>query len=137
MSDDRSDYDRSTPEPLRRVYYGGKLLEVERDPHGMDPHEPGAKLDAGKLRLGLVLGGFAEALTEVGRVGTYGAEKYSPNGWKSVENGEERYLDALYRHLLADAQCEESDPDSGLLHLSHACWNMLALLELRIGSYGR
>lgn len=131
MSDDRSDYDRSTPEPLRRVYYGGKLLEVERDPHGMDPHEPGAKLDAGKLRLGLVLGGFAEALTEVGRVGTYGAEKYSPNGWKSVENGEERYLDALYRHLLAD-EASRVDDGTDLLHLAQVAWNALAVLQLRL-----
>ena len=28
---------------------------VEKDPHGKDPHQPGAKLDLGKNRLGLVL----------------------------------------------------------------------------------
>ena len=44
-------------------------------------HEPGAKLDSGKIRPSLVLGGFARALAEVSAVGTFGAEKYSDNGW--------------------------------------------------------
>lgn len=105
---------------------------VERDPSGLDSHEPGAKLDAGKNRLGLVLGGFARALQEVGRVGTYGAEKYSPNGWRHVENSEERYLDAAYRHLLADPICPV-DMDTGLKHLAQAVWNILAVLEIRLG----
>ena len=34
----------------------------EQDPNGKSPHELGAKLDAGKIRPGLVLGGFARAL---------------------------------------------------------------------------
>ena len=37
------------------------------------------KNDAGKNRLGLVLGGFADALEDVGLVGTYGASIYSDN----------------------------------------------------------
>lgn len=113
----------------RNVYYGGKLLEA--DPHGRDPHEPGAKLDAGKPRLGLVLGDFARALAEVGKVGTYGAEKYSPRGWLEVPDGEARYLDALYRHLLDDS-IRPVDEVTGLLHLAQACWNGLAVLELRL-----
>lgn len=103
---------------------------VERDPSGLDSHEPGAKLDAGKNRLGLVLGGFARALQEVGRVGTYGAEKYSPNGWRHVKDGKERYLDALYRHLFEDAISPIDD--SGLLHMAQVAWNALAVLEIRL-----
>ena len=106
--------------------------DIESDPHGKGPHEPGAKLDSGKPRLGLVLGDFARALAEVGKVGTYGAEKYSPRGWLEVPGGEVRYLDALYRHLLADARGEDLDPDSGLLHLAQVAWNCLAVLELRL-----
>ena len=94
-----------------------------------DQHAPGAKLDAGKVRLGLVLGGFANALVEVGKVGTFGAAKYSDNGWLEVPHGEKRYTDALFRHLLTD---EEVDSESGLLHLAHACWNLLAVLELHL-----
>ena len=56
------------------------------------------KNDAGKNRLDLVLGGFADALEAVGLVGTYGATVYSDNSWKCVENGVERYTDALERN---------------------------------------
>ena len=52
----------------------------ESDPTGRKPNDAGAKLDAGKNRLGLVLVGFSSALQEVGKVGTYGAKKYSDNG---------------------------------------------------------
>lgn len=103
----------------------------ERDPNGMAPNEPGAKLDAGKPRTGLVFRGFARALQQVVNVGTYGARKYSPNGWLHVPDAIERYEDALDRHLLADKSGEELDPESGLPHLAHAAWNILALIELR------
>lgn len=95
----------------------------------IDPHSPGAKLDQGKNRLGLVLGDFARALQAVGEVGTYGAEKYSERGWMAVPDARARYTDALYRHLLAHAAGEHRDPESGLTHLSHAAWNILALNE--------
>jgi hypothetical protein len=94
-----------------------------------NPHTPGAKLDRGKPRTGLVLGGFANALIEVAKVGTFGAEKYTDNGWKVVPNGYARYTDALFRHLL-DEQLH--DDESGLLHDAHAAWNALARLELRL-----
>ncbi len=103
-------------------------MKPERDPTGRDPHAAGAKLDAGKNRLGLVLHGFAGALAEVGKVGTYGANKYSPNGWRDVPNGMDRYLDAMYRHLFA-MNDETHDPESGLPHMAHAAWNALAVLE--------
>lgn len=83
---------------------------TECDPTGRGAHDPGAKLDAGKVRAGLVLGGFARALTEIARVGTFGAAKYSPEGWRSVPQGHERYTDALYRHLLSEAAGEPRDP---------------------------
>ena len=90
----------------------------------------GVKHDQGKPRVGLMVQDFSRALTEVAKVSTFGAEKYSPSGWVSVENAQERYTDALYRHLLASAS-EYADPESGLPHLAHAAWNVLAILELR------
>lgn len=105
---------------------------AEADPHGLDQHQPGAKLDAGKRRAGLVLGGFARALGAVCDVGTYGAGKYTPNGWRSVPNGIERYTDALHRHLLTEATGETHDPDTEILHAAHAAWNALARLELML-----
>lgn len=107
----------------------GEIIEVpkEVDPNGLSPHSPGAKVDAGKIRMSLVLDGFKRALTEVGKVGTFGANKYSDNGWMDVEDGINRYRDAMYRHLFAT---DRFDDQSGLSHLSHAAWNMLAILEL-------
>lgn len=109
------------------------LIEVsEIDPRGMNQHEPGAKLDANKNRLGLVLSGFANALQEVGKVGTYGAAKYTDNGWRHVADGIARYTDAMYRHQLAEASGEIKDPESDILHAAHTAWNALATLELKL-----
>jgi hypothetical protein len=102
---------------------------VEQDPTGRKPSDPGAKLDQGKP-LAAVLMDFSHALQQVVAVGTYGANKYSRGGWVSVPDGEQRYLDAAWRHLLA-AKPEGSDPDTHLDHLAHAAWNLLAVLELR------
>lgn len=103
----------------------------EVDPYGMDPHAPGAKLDAGKPRPALVLGAFSRALGAVVDVGTYGARKYTDHGWITVQDGERRYMDAAWRHLLADARGEHVDPDTDIAHLAHCAWNLLAVLELR------
>lgn len=98
----------------------------------LDPHEPGAKLDAGKTRPGLVFSDFSNALMAVAEVGTFGANKYSDHGWQLVENGQTRYTDALYRHLMAHQSGELKDTESTFLHLAHAAWNALAILEFEI-----
>lgn len=102
---------------------------TEKDPAGIDQHAPGAKLDQGKPRAALVIGGFARALMEVSKVGTFGANKYTDNGWKEVPNAEARYRDAGVRHLLYRMAGAEIDPDSHLSHLAHQAWNVLAELE--------
>lgn len=107
---------------LRRQY--------EADPTGRSAHEAGAKLDRGKNRLSLVLGGFSHALQAVGEVGTYGANKYTDDGWRSVPDGRRRYADAMLRHLFAELGGQERDPDTELLHAAHTAWNALARLEL-------
>ena len=112
------------------------MNKKETDPNGIEQHEAGSKLDDGKVRLGLVLGAFAEALIEVGKVGTYGANKYSDNGWVSVPDGIARYKDAALRHYLADASGEILDKETGLSHLSHFCWNSLAILSLIVREEG-
>lgn len=105
---------------------------MERDPNGKGAHQPGAKLDAGKRRAGLVLCGFARALQAVADVGTYGAEKYTADGWMQVPDGQARYTDAMFRHLLSEAAGEPRDADTGILHAAHAAWNALARLDLMI-----
>ena len=113
-----------------------RLIETfgptEADPHGRDPHEPGAKLDDGKPRVWLVLAGFPRALEEISKAGTFGAKKYSDNGWMYVPDGIARYSDAMGRHLLKEAMGEKLAPDSGLMHAAHAAWNLLATLELKL-----
>lgn len=109
-----------------------KRALVEQDPNGKAPNEAGAKLDQGKIRPHLVLGAFANALVEVSKVGTFGANKYSDNGWLSVPDGQQRYSEALLRHYLIEQTGETIDPDSGLLHAAHFAWNALARLELQL-----
>jgi len=109
----------------------------EADPHGKSPHQPGAKLDAGKNRMGLVLFDFARALTAVSQVGTYGATKYTDHGWTAVPNGQQRYTDALLRHLMREATGELHDPDTNLHHAAHAAWNALARLDLLLRAQER
>jgi hypothetical protein len=101
---------------------------TEHDPYGVRAHEPGAKLDGGKVMAELLLD-FSLALLAVGEVATFGAKKYSVGGWQHVQNGERRYTGALLRHLLSK---EEHDSDSGLLHDAQVAWNALARLELKL-----
>lgn len=86
-----------------------------------------AKADAGKPRLSLVPPAIIEA---VGRVRTYGTEKYGdPDNWRKVEP--ERYRDALMRHICAWLRNPHSiDPESGLPHLEHIACNAAFLLEM-------
>jgi hypothetical protein len=105
------------------------MTTTERDPNNLEPNEPGAKLDDGKILAGC-LGDISLALKEVARVFTFGVNKYSRGGWQHVENGIQRYNDAAWRHKLEDGG--SIAPDSGLLHLAHEAWNVLAELELRL-----
>lgn len=105
-------------------------MNNEVDPNGKSPHEPGAKLDSGKT-YGALLLKFARALTEVADIGTFGANKYTRDGWESVPNAKQRYLDAAFRHLLKSG-FEEVDPDSNHTHIGHVIWNLLAVRELEL-----
>ena len=105
---------------------------TELDPSGIDQHTPGAKLDAGKVLPWLMISGFSRALAAVSDVTTKGATKYTPNGWKTVPDGEARYMEAFARHMLAFGRGEEYDADTGCLHKSQMIWNLLASLELEL-----
>lgn len=104
------------------------MILSEKDPFNKKPNEAGTKLDAGKAQAG-ILRDFSRALTAVTEVGTFGSNKYTRGGWQAVPNAIERYDDAMWRHLLQEAN-EIKDTDSGLLHAAHFAWNALARLEL-------
>jgi hypothetical protein len=122
---------------LRRKKFKTKLNAKRRkqmkesEPDGLSPKEPGAKLDKGKVRAGLAMKDFGRALLGVSGVTTFGANKYSDSGWREVKDGIARYEDAMHRHLLKRGT-EELDRDSGLPHLLHAAWNILAVIELQM-----
>lgn len=95
--------------------------------------DKGIKLDTEKPRMDLVFSGFSKALQLVGDIGTYGAVKYTDNGWQEVDNGIERYLSAMLRHYFKYKDGEYYDRESELPHLAHMAWNALAVLELSEG----
>ena len=110
---------------------------TETDPNGLDAHVPGAKLDAGKVMPWLCFSGFAHSLAAVADVTTKGARKYTPNGWVSVEGGEQRYMEAFGRHMLALGRGEQIDPETECLHKAQMAWNLLASLELELREVNR
>lgn len=95
-----------------------------------DSQIPGTKYDQDKLQYTLIP---AHALAEVARNLTIGLKKYKErDNWKKVPNAEQRYLDALYRHLEAHRKGEIYDPDSSvpdMYHLSAVIVNAMFLLE--------
>lgn len=108
-----------------------ELLIKEADPTGKNPHEPGAKLDAGKPSIWQgAINYFPRAIREVAKVSTFGATKYAWKGWETVPNGYTRYSDAMARHFIKEGEGEAYDPDSHIVHAAHTAWNALARLEL-------
>ena len=87
----------------------------------LEPEKIGLKFDNDKLLYSLIPPETTKALAEVL---TFGAKKYAPGNWAKVENGEERYLNALFRHLEAYRSGEDLDPESNFSHLAHCMCNI-------------
>ena len=112
----------------------GKIIpesKIEMDPKGLKQNAPGAKLDAGKVEVGLIFNDMPRALLAVAEIGTYGRHKYTKGGWVHVEEGVERYTNAMDRHRLKES-IENVDQETKMLHATHLAWNALARLELMI-----
>lgn len=107
-------------------------IKMQLDPNGIDQHQPGAKLDLGKNEVSLIMEGFARALLEVAKVATYGANKYTRNGWETVPDGVYRYSNAAHRHYFGRIIDGDLDPESQLFHEAHEIWNKLAAFELKL-----
>ncbi len=93
---------------------------------------PGAvKYDAGKSPVFKgAIAYFPNAIKGVASISSFGATKYAWDGWRHVDDGINRYTDAMVRHLVAEAAGEVLDPESGLPHAWHCAWNALARAEL-------
>lgn len=87
----------------------GKLLTSD-DPKNV------LKYDKGKVRMDLIP---EELLIEVAKVLEFGANKYSPNGWRQGMDWSRVYA-ALMRHITAWNAGEDLDPETGLSHMAHA-----------------
>lgn len=85
-----------------------------------DQPKVGLKFDNGKLQYSLIP---PETLRALAEVLTFGASKYAPDSWKYLDKAEQRYMDALFRHLEAYRSGELTDPESGFPHLSHVLTN--------------
>ena len=82
----------------------------------------GRKFDGNKPMYDLI---DADALEQLARVLTQGAIKYDRYNWKNVEP--HRYEAALFRHLQAWRQGEESDRESQCHHMAHVMCNAMFL----------
>ena len=85
----------------------------------------GVKFDNQKPQWSLVP---STAMEEIVDVLTYGANKYSPDNWKYVDNHDTRYFNAAMRHIWAWRQGERFDEESHKSHLAHAACCLLFLM---------
>jgi hypothetical protein len=89
------------------------------------------KYDGGKTAIyqGIV-DYFPRALEAVAQISEFGAKKYAWKGWEGVDDGYNRYSNAMHRHELAKCKGEIVADDSQLLHDAHFAWGALARLEI-------
>lgn len=79
----------------------------------------------GKLPMHLILWKPVKWLV---RIRMYGLKKYpNADNWKGIDN--QIWYDAMLRHIVAYAQGEATDKESGLPHLAHALCNLCYLIE--------
>ena len=108
------------------------IEDIERAEAWEAMNKQEAKSDAGKPRLSLVP---TQIIYDIARVREYGDKKYgSTDNWKTVEA--QRYVDAMFRHLLAFvADPDGRDEESGLPHLWHLECNAAFLSEMMKGRW--
>jgi hypothetical protein len=83
------------------------------------------KADTGKPRIGLI---SRCALEAEARVMGFGAQRYGDHNWRQGFKWS-RIIDAALRHLIAIADGEDHDPESGELHAAHVRCCMAFLIE--------
>lgn len=94
----------------------------------------------GKVKMHLVDEGFPNAMMELGKMMGWAEEHkgYKPNDFKKLPNAEVEFSAAATRHRLKGfiqkaegvPAIDRVDEESGISHLCHAAFNILAELEL-------
>lgn len=123
--------------------YGIQLVDF--DQHESTKQETIAKpileeRKVGKVKMHLVDEGFPNAMMELGKMMGWAEEHkgYKPNDFKNLPNAEVEFSAAATRHRLKSfiqkaegvAAINRVDEESGISHLCHAAFNILAELEL-------
>jgi hypothetical protein len=91
----------------------------------IEPSSIGVKHDDGKLHWSLVDYKQIEKLVDIL---TLGEKKYAANNWMHVDNFNNRYFDALMRHITAWKYGDTIDKEWNKSHLSHAMANLMFLM---------
>ena len=125
------DYMTEIEETKERIENIKKNLPI---PIELPEKKAGVKYDNGKTRFDLYP---LEAYEGCAKVLTFGANKYTPHGWKSVPDAKNRYYAALIRHLNEQKLYTDKggeglhiDEESGLPSLDHAQCCLVFLREL-------
>ena len=74
-------------------------------------------------------------LEEVARVLTAGAKKYGANNWQHLDDGYNRYLGAMLRHLTEVEKGIEIDADTGCRHIAQVVCDALFMLHFKLKEY--
>lgn len=85
----------------------------------------GVKHDQGKPPITLI---SRRAIEEEAKVMAFGLKKYGAHNWRAGMAWS-RNLDAAMRHILAYADGENVDPETGISHLAHARCCLAFVLE--------
>jgi len=93
----------------------------------------GAKYDTGKLRYDLIT---PQSLAGLASILGMGAEKYGPNNWQQISDGESRYTAAMMRHFEAYRAGDTADEDSNQSHVYHCMCNLMFLIHFESNREG-
>jgi hypothetical protein len=87
----------------------------------------GVKYDIDKPKFSLMK---HDALLEMVKVLTFGAQKYSPDNWRKLDDARTRYFDAANRHMWQWFSNERYDSESGYHHLAHAMASLMFIMQM-------
>jgi hypothetical protein len=131
-TDNNGDFEIYVGNSVGHVYYGEDQLTLVNLVRSSDFDSSLESRKNDKNQMELVDTGFPNALMVLGEVMTWAAKNkgYLPNDWKDIPNPSMSLLGAASRHRNKRLKGEEFDDESGLPHLAHEAFNVLAQLEL-------
>ena len=123
---------------VERVFHKSFFIPVNMESNIAKPALEERKI--GKVKMQLFDEGFPNAVMEIAKVMSWAEQNksYKPNDFKNLPNADVEFSAAASRHKLKgliqkDAglpPLERVDEESGIVHLAHVAFNILAELEL-------